>query len=143
MAARDTANALRTLVGAARGVAANLPDLDSQLHLLDTGRDVMDKSVNLMQEAKLAVEDPDNPENRQKLAQVRDRPVITSYFTKLPWLGDGEEIFSVSESSYPLPICLPYSVEALFYLLEETLLQLFKLNYNLITCSPCSNIITV
>uniref|UniRef100_H2ZQQ5 Uncharacterized protein n=1 Tax=Ciona savignyi TaxID=51511 RepID=H2ZQQ5_CIOSA len=71
MAARYTANALRTLVGAARGVAANLPDLDSQLHLLETCRDVMDKSVNLMQEAKLAVEDPENPENRQRLAQTR------------------------------------------------------------------------
>ena len=70
MAARDTANALRTLVGAARGVAANLPDLQAQLHLLDKCRDVMDKSINLMQEAKLAVEDPDNPENRQRLAQV-------------------------------------------------------------------------
>ena len=77
MAARDTANALRTLVGAARGVAANLPDLDSQLHLFETGRDVMDKSVNLMQEAKLAVEDPDNPENRQKLAQVSDVVALT------------------------------------------------------------------
>ena len=70
MAARDTANALGTLVAAARGVSANLPDLDSQLHLLETGRDVMDKSVNLMQEAKVAVHDPENPENRQRLAQV-------------------------------------------------------------------------
>lgn len=70
MAARDTANALRTLVGASRGVSSNLQDLESQLRLLETSRDVMDKSVNLMQEAKRAVEDPDNPENRQRLAQV-------------------------------------------------------------------------
>ena len=71
MAARDTANALRTLVASARGVAANLSDLEAQTHLLDTCRDVMDKSVNLMQEAKVAVEDSDNPNNRQRLAQVR------------------------------------------------------------------------
>ena len=70
MAARDTANALRTLVASARGVAANLPNLEPQLHLLETCRDVMDKSVSLMQEAKVAVEDPDNPDNRQRLAQV-------------------------------------------------------------------------
>lgn len=70
-AARDTANALKTLVKAARGVAANTQELNGQLHLLGTARDVMDKSQSLMVEAKRAVEDPDNPENQQRLAQVR------------------------------------------------------------------------
>lgn len=69
-AARDTANALKNLVRAAHGVAANTQDLKGQLHLLGTARDVMDKSMNLMEEAKRAVEDPDNPENQQRLAQV-------------------------------------------------------------------------
>ncbi|XP_039255853.1 talin-2-like isoform X8 [Styela clava] len=69
-AARDTATALKTLAKAARGVAANTQDLNGQLHLLGTARDVMDKSQNLMVEAKKAVEDPDNPENQQRLAQV-------------------------------------------------------------------------
>uniref|UniRef100_H2ZQQ0 FERM domain-containing protein n=1 Tax=Ciona savignyi TaxID=51511 RepID=H2ZQQ0_CIOSA len=102
MAARYTANALRTLVGAARGVAANLPDLDSQLHLLETCRDVMDKSVNLMQEAKLAVEDPENPENRQRLAQVAKAVshALNNCINCLPGQRDVDEALkNIAESS--------------------------------------------
>ncbi|XP_066270426.1 talin-1-like isoform X8 [Branchiostoma lanceolatum] len=70
LAARDTANALRTLTGAVRGVAAATSDRQAQDHLIDTARDVMDKSVNLIEEAKKAVNDPNNPDNQQRLAQV-------------------------------------------------------------------------
>ncbi|XP_078580001.1 talin-1-like isoform X28 [Branchiostoma floridae x Branchiostoma japonicum] len=70
LAARDTANALRTLTGAVRGVAAATSDRQAQDHLIDTARDVMDKSINLIEEAKKAVNDPNNPDNQQRLAQV-------------------------------------------------------------------------
>ncbi|XP_018673450.2 talin-2 isoform X2 [Ciona intestinalis] len=102
MAARNTANALRTLVGAARGVSANLPDLESQLHLLETCRDVMDKSVNLMQEAKLAVENPENPENRQRLAQVAKAVshALNNCINCLPGQRDVDEALkNIAESS--------------------------------------------
>ncbi|XP_076808289.1 talin-2-like isoform X3 [Clavelina lepadiformis] len=102
MAARDTANALGTLVAAARGVSANLPDLDSQLHLLETGRDVMDKSVNLMQEAKVAVHDPENPENRQRLAQVAKAVshALNNCINCLPGQRDVDETLkNIAESS--------------------------------------------
>uniref|UniRef100_F6WWU2 Talin-2 n=1 Tax=Ciona intestinalis TaxID=7719 RepID=F6WWU2_CIOIN len=102
MAARNTANALRTLVGAARGVSANLPDLESQLNLLETCRDVMDKSVNLMQEAKLAVEDPENPENRQRLAQVAKAVshALNNCINCLPGQRDVDEALkNIAESS--------------------------------------------
>ena len=70
MAARDTANALRTFVEASRGVAAHLPDLDSKLHLLECVRGVVQNSGVLLQESEIALNDPNNPEIRQKLAKV-------------------------------------------------------------------------
>jgi len=70
MAARDTANALRTFVEASRGVAAHLPDLNSKLRLLESVRQVIEHSGALLQEAEFALNDPNNPEIRQKLAKV-------------------------------------------------------------------------
>lgn len=75
-AARDTANALKTLVGAARGVAANTDELNSQLHLLGTARDVMEKSAQLIEETKKAVQDPENPENQRRIAQVNYQKLL-------------------------------------------------------------------
>jgi talin len=69
-AARDTANALRVLASAVRGVAATSNDRNLQDAIVDHARDVMDKSANLMEEAKKAVQNPSNPDNQTRLAQV-------------------------------------------------------------------------
>jgi len=70
IAARDTANALRVLTSAVRGVAATSSDRELQDSIVDHARDVMDKSANLIEEAKKAVTHPQNPENQTRLAQV-------------------------------------------------------------------------
>ncbi len=70
MAARDTANALKTLTQAVRGVAATSKDRQLQDNILDHCRDTMDKSAHLIEEAKKAVNNPNNPDNQTRLAQV-------------------------------------------------------------------------
>jgi talin len=70
IAARDTANALRVLTNAIRGVAATTNDRALQEAILESGADVMEKSANLIEEAKRAVSNPQNPENQTRLAQV-------------------------------------------------------------------------
>ena len=70
MAARDTANALRVLTSAVRGVAATTNDHVLQDRIIECARDVMDKSANLIEEAKKAVNNPNNPDNQTRLAQV-------------------------------------------------------------------------
>ena len=70
MAARETANALRVLTSAVRGVAATSDDRELQDSIVDHARDVMDKSANLIDEAKKAVTHPQNPDNQTRLAQV-------------------------------------------------------------------------
>jgi len=72
IAARDTANALRMLTNAVRGVAATSNDRELQDSIVDHARDVMDKSANLIEEAKKAVANPQNPDNQTRLAQVFD-----------------------------------------------------------------------
>lgn len=73
IAAKDTANALRVLAKSVRGVAATTNDRQLQENLLEHARDVMDKSANLIDEAKKAVNNPQNPENQTRLAQVVDQ----------------------------------------------------------------------
>ncbi|XP_071826675.1 talin-1-like isoform X5 [Apostichopus japonicus] len=70
IAARDTANSLKSLTAAVRGVAATTTDLQSQQAIIEAAKDVMEKSVRLLEEAKAALENPNNPENQQRLAQV-------------------------------------------------------------------------
>ncbi len=70
MAARDTANALQVLTNSVRGVAASTADRNLQDAIIDCARDVMDKSGNLIDEAKKAVNNPNNPDNQTRLAQV-------------------------------------------------------------------------
>ena len=71
LAARDTANALEVLAAAVRGVAATTSDADMQQRVTAAAADVMDKSANLILEAKKAVNNPNNPDNQTRLAQVR------------------------------------------------------------------------
>ncbi|NXH13315.1 TLN1 protein, partial [Bucco capensis] len=70
IAARDVAQALRSLSQAARGVAANTPDPQAQSAMLECASDVMDKANNLVEEARKAVAKPGDPESQQRLAQV-------------------------------------------------------------------------
>ncbi|XP_053502228.1 talin-1 [Ictalurus furcatus] len=70
MAARDVAQALRSLASAARGVAANTKDPQACNAMLDCARDVLDKSGNLIEETKRAIAKPGDPDSQQRLAQV-------------------------------------------------------------------------
>ncbi|NXB63428.1 TLN1 protein, partial [Struthidea cinerea] len=70
IAAREVAQALRSLSQAARGVAANTSDPQAQRAMLECASDVMDKANNLIEEARKAVAKPGDPESQQRLAQV-------------------------------------------------------------------------
>lgn len=70
IAARDTARALKVLANAVRGVAATSEDPNDQQAILKAAQSVMDKSVKLIEEAKRALDDPNDPENQQRLAHV-------------------------------------------------------------------------
>ncbi|XP_058397725.1 talin-2 isoform X2 [Diceros bicornis minor] len=70
VAARETAQALKTLAQAARGVAASASDPVAAHAMLDSARDVMEGSAMLIQEAKQALVAPGDAERQQRLAQV-------------------------------------------------------------------------
>uniref|UniRef100_A0A8C6XQN7 Talin 1 n=1 Tax=Naja naja TaxID=35670 RepID=A0A8C6XQN7_NAJNA len=70
IAARDAAQALRSLSQAARGVAASTEDPQAQAATLDCAGDVMDKASSLIREARKAVSKPGDAESQQRLAQV-------------------------------------------------------------------------
>lgn len=69
-AARETANALKELTSAVRGVAATTDQPETQKRVLMTADDVILKSLYLVQEARLALKSPDNPDNEANLAAV-------------------------------------------------------------------------
>lgn len=71
IAARETAQALKTLAQAARGVAASTTDPMAAAGMLDSARDVMEGSALLIHEAKQALISPGDAESQQRLAQVR------------------------------------------------------------------------
>ncbi|KAI3377752.1 hypothetical protein L3Q82_008894 [Scortum barcoo] len=70
IAARETAQALKTLAQAARGVAASTTDPKAAAAMLDSARDVMEGSALLIDEAKQALISPGDAESQQRLAQV-------------------------------------------------------------------------
>uniref|UniRef100_A0A7M5V5A6 Talin n=1 Tax=Clytia hemisphaerica TaxID=252671 RepID=A0A7M5V5A6_9CNID len=70
IAARDTASALKNLTNAVRGVAATSEKPSDQQAILKASQVVMHESANLIEEAKRALENPNDPDNQQKLAQV-------------------------------------------------------------------------
>ncbi|XP_014390982.1 PREDICTED: talin-2 isoform X2 [Myotis brandtii] len=70
VAASETAQALKTLAQAARGVAASTSDPAAAHAMLDSARDVMEGSAMLIQEAKQALIAPGDAESQQRLAQV-------------------------------------------------------------------------
>lgn len=71
MAARDVAQALKSLASAARGVAATTDEPQTRNATLECAGDVMDKSANLIEETKRAIAKPGDAESQQRLAQVR------------------------------------------------------------------------
>ena len=70
IAARDTANALRVLTSSVRGVAANSKDRQEQSLIIDSAREIIAKSNQLLEVARNAIDNPNDPENQQKLQQV-------------------------------------------------------------------------
>ncbi|MED6267552.1 Talin-2, partial [Characodon lateralis] len=70
IAARETAQALKTLAQAARGVAASTMDPKAAAAMLDSARDVMEGSAVLIHEAKQALMSDGDAESQQRLAQV-------------------------------------------------------------------------
>lgn len=73
VAARETAQALKTLAQAARGVAASTTDPKAAAAMLDSARNVMEGSALLIHEAKQALVSPGDAESQQRLAQVRPK----------------------------------------------------------------------
>ncbi|TSM52307.1 Talin-2 [Bagarius yarrelli] len=70
VAARETAQALRTLAQAARGVAACTTERQSAAAMLDSASHVMEGSTMLIHEAQQALVCPGDAESQQRLAQV-------------------------------------------------------------------------
>uniref|UniRef100_A0A8C7UW25 Talin 2a n=1 Tax=Oncorhynchus mykiss TaxID=8022 RepID=A0A8C7UW25_ONCMY len=70
LAARETAQALKTLAQAARGVAASTTNPQAAASMLDSACDVMEGSAMLIHEAKQALVSPSDSESQQRLAQV-------------------------------------------------------------------------
>uniref|UniRef100_A0A8C7UF50 Talin 2 n=1 Tax=Oncorhynchus mykiss TaxID=8022 RepID=A0A8C7UF50_ONCMY len=68
--ARETAQALRTLAQAARGVAASTKEPQSAAAMLDSAQYVMEGSAMLIHEAHQALVSPGDAESQQRLAQV-------------------------------------------------------------------------
>ncbi|KFO52801.1 Talin-1 [Corvus brachyrhynchos] len=86
IAAREVAQALRSLSQAARGVAATTSDPQAQSAMLECASDVMDKANNLIEEARKAVAKPGDPESQQRLAQVAK--AVSQALTGLPGQRD-------------------------------------------------------
>uniref|UniRef100_A0A3Q2XZG9 Talin 2 n=1 Tax=Hippocampus comes TaxID=109280 RepID=A0A3Q2XZG9_HIPCM len=70
VAARETAQALRTLAQAARGVAASTKEPQAAAAMLDSAHCVMEGSSMLIHEAHQALVHPGDAESQQRLAQV-------------------------------------------------------------------------
>ena len=54
-----------------RGVAAALEDRDDQKNIIKAAQEVMRASAKLLEEAKKATSNPNDPNNQQRLGQVR------------------------------------------------------------------------
>ncbi|CAN7974841.1 unnamed protein product, partial [Ixodes persulcatus] len=101
-AARDTASALKQLTGAVRGVAASSGDSALQTRLVDHAREVLDRSCQLLEEARQAVLRPDDPDKQQRLAHVAKSvsAALNSCVNCLPGQKDVDDtIRSITDSS--------------------------------------------
>lgn len=75
VAARETAQALRTLAQAARGVAACTKEPQAAAAMLDSAQCVMEGSAMLIHEAHQALVHPGDADSQQRLAQVHAGPM--------------------------------------------------------------------
>lgn len=109
VAARETAQALRTLAQAARGVAASTKEPQAAAAMLDSAQYVMEGSAMLIHEAHQALVHPGDAESQQRLAQVARIP---------------EEVIFVSHcSSQPTFhfLCLSANVSTFFFFFPQQL----------------------
>lgn len=104
VAARETAQALKTLAQAARGVAASTSDPTAAHAMLDSARDVMEGSAMLIQEAKQALIAPGDAESQQRLAQVRPEFAIVVVIKWTHWQSISWALFSWCKRFYSLGI---------------------------------------
>lgn len=105
VAARDTANALRMLTEATRGVASTSEDIKVRRQVIDSARDIIDKSTHLLEETKRAMNDPENPENQARLNQVAKAvsSALNSCVNALPRQRDVDNaIRQITDSSQEL-----------------------------------------
>lgn len=106
IAARETAQALKTLAQAARGVAASTTDPKAAAAMLDSARDVMEGSALLIHEAKQALVAPGDAESQQRLAQVSCSRTLLCSSVLFDTTGDSW-CCSKFESSGPHPSFTP------------------------------------
>ncbi|XP_064472172.1 talin-2-like isoform X2 [Ornithodoros turicata] len=105
IAARDTANALKDLTSAVRGVAATTDDRDVQTRIIGHAREVLDRSGHLLEESRHAVLNPSDPGNQQRLTQVAKSvsTALNNCISCLPGQKDVDDtIRSITESTQAL-----------------------------------------
>ncbi|KAH9369269.1 hypothetical protein HPB48_012345 [Haemaphysalis longicornis] len=104
-AARDTASALQQLVEAVRGVAATSGDGPTAARLVEPARQVLDRSCQLLEEARQAVLRPDEPDKQQRLAHVAKSvsAALNACINCLPGQKDVDDVIrTITESSQAL-----------------------------------------
>uniref|UniRef100_A0A3B3YJZ8 Talin 2b n=1 Tax=Poecilia mexicana TaxID=48701 RepID=A0A3B3YJZ8_9TELE len=111
VAARETAQALRTLAQAARGVAASTKEPQAAAAMLDSAQYVMEGSAMLIHEAHQALVHPGDAESQQRLAQVAKAVShsLNNCVNCLPGQKDVDmALRSIGEASKKLLVdCLP------------------------------------
>ncbi|XP_050033509.1 talin-2 isoform X1 [Dermacentor andersoni] len=105
-AARDTASALQQLVESVRGVVATSGEGGAQAtRLVEPARQVLDRSCQLLEEARQAVLRPDEPDKQQRLAHVAKSvsAALNACINCLPGQKDVDDVIrTITESSQAL-----------------------------------------
>lgn len=105
LASRDTALALKEFSSAVRGVVATSTDHDLRDRLIDAAREVMIKSSELIEEARIVVQGPQDTVSQQKLAQVAKgvSQALNKTFNLLPGQKDVDDaILTITDSTNDL-----------------------------------------
>uniref|UniRef100_T1J0N6 FERM domain-containing protein n=1 Tax=Strigamia maritima TaxID=126957 RepID=T1J0N6_STRMM len=104
-AARDTANSLRNLTNAVRGVAATSTERETQFKIIESVHEVLTKSSTLVTEARNTVNNPGSPGNQQRLSRVAKdvSQALSNCVNCLPGQRDVDEaIKSITDVSHVL-----------------------------------------
>lgn len=105
LASRDTALALKEFSSAVRGVVATSTDHDLRDRLIHAAREVMIKSSELIEEARIVVQGPQDVASQQKLAQVAKgvSQALNKTFNLLPGQKDVDDaILTITDSTNDL-----------------------------------------